>query len=144
MTSSNRQDTPTAIPAVTSVSASEWTGLVIAVFVAAVIGLIVPSEPDRVTITIDNPTDYRLYINAHTPEDDSSTFVTIINPHATHTARGVVDLGPTWILELRTLGSAAGNLTVSHRDLTKATYTIPAEIDRQLKARRIPTNTPAP
>ena len=78
MTTPNRHDTPTPIPAVTPVTASEWTGLVIAVLVTTVIGLILPVEPDRVTITIHNSTDYRLYIDAYTPDD---------HPHHPHRPR---------------------------------------------------------
>jgi len=112
----------------------EWWGLVIAVVVTAVIGVALPPEPERVRVTIENPTDHRLYINSSTPDDGSVHYVAVIDPRSTATSDPVVDRGESWVLHLRTLGAPAGTVTVSRDDLVGGAFAIPKWVNDDLAA----------
>jgi hypothetical protein len=103
-----------------------------------------PVEPDRVTVTIDNPTDHRLYINASTPDDTSLSFVTIVGPRAIKSMPDVIDRGPIWVLHLRTLGAAAGTIEVSRADLVNGSAVIPLTINDDLAAAGVPVDVDDP
>ena len=124
--------------------AAEWWSLVGAVVVTVSIGLMLPVEPDRVTVTIDNPTDHRLYINASTPDDTSLSFVTIVGPRAIKSMPDVIDRGPIWVLHLRTLGVAAGTIEVSRADLVNGSAVIPLTINDDLAAAGVPVDVDDP
>lgn len=124
--------------------AAEWWSLVGAVVVTVSIGLMLPVEPDRVTVTIDNPTDHRLYINASTPDDTSLSFVTIVGPGATASMRDVIDRGAIWVLHLRTLGAPAGTIEVSRADLVNGSAVIPLTINGDLAAAGVPADVDDP
>ena len=120
---------------------SEWWSLAIAAAVAAAIGLLAPWEPDRVSVTIDNPTDHRLYIHPTTPTDDNQSFVLIVSPHSTATARHVIDRGEQWVLHLRTPGSSAGTITASRDELTDGSFAVPMTINEHLTLAGVPADT---
>ena len=123
-----------------STAAIERWSLVLAVAVTAVIAWIVPFEPDRLTVTIDNPTDHTLYISASTPDDPTSTFVMTAAPRSTTSMPDVIDRGDSWVLRLRTLGAAAGQLDVSRSDLEGGSVVIPLSINQELAAAGVPTD----
>lgn len=123
---------------------AEWWGLVVAVVVTVLIGWSLPYEPDRVTATVNNPTDHRLYINASTPHDASLSFVTVVEPLSTKSMPDVVDRGPRWVLHLRTPGASAGNIEVSRADLVKGSVVIPLSINDQLAASGVPSDVEVP
>ena len=125
-------------------AAAEWWSLVVAVVVTVSIGLMLPVEPDRVTVTITNPTDHRMYINASTPEDTSLSFVTIVGPRATKSMRDVIDRGAIWVLHLRTLGAPAGTIEVSTADLVNGSVVIPMTINDDLAAAGVPVDVEDP
>lgn len=121
-------------------AAAEWWSLVVAIVVTVSIGLMLPVEPDRVTVTIDNPTDHRLYINASTPDDTNLSFVTIVGPRATKSMDDVIDRGAVWVLHLRTLGAAAGTIQVSRADLVNGSAVIPLTINEDLATAGVPVD----
>lgn len=125
-------------------AAAEWWSLVGAVVVTVSIGLMLPVEQDRVTVTIDNPTDHRLYIKASTPDDTSLSFVTIVGPRASKSMPDVIDRGATWVLHLRTLGSHAGTIQVSRADLVNGSAVIPLTINDDLEAAGVPVDVDDP
>lgn len=112
----------------------EWWGLVVAVGATAVVGLALPREPDRVEVTITNPTDHRLYINSSTPEDGSITYVTVVEPRSTTISHPAIDRGDEWVLHLRTLGTPAGTIAVTRSELVDGSFTIPVSINDDLAA----------
>lgn len=116
----------------------EWWGLAVAVVVTAVIGLALPPEPDRVRVTIENPTDHRLYINSSSPDDGSINYVAVIDPRSTATSDPVVDRGISWVLHLRTLGAPAGTVTVSRDDLIDGSFAVPMWVNDDLAAAGVP------
>ncbi|WP_040494073.1 hypothetical protein [Ilumatobacter nonamiensis] len=125
-------------------AAVDWWSLIVAVVVTVSIGLMLPAEPDRVTVTIDNPSDHRLYINASTPDDASLSFVTIVGPRATKSMPDVIDRGSTWVLHLRTAGAPAGTVEVSRADLVNGSAVIPSTIDDDLAAAGVPADVNDP
>ena len=125
-------------------AAAEWWSLLVAVMVTVSIGLMLPHESDRVTVTIDNPTDHRLYINASTPQDTTLSFVTIVGPRAAKSMPDVIDRGPTWVLHLQTLGATAGTIEVSRRDLVNGSVVIPLSINDELAAADVPVDVEDP
>ncbi len=123
-----------------STTAIEHWSLVLAVTVTAVIAWLVPFEPDRLTATIDNPTDHTLYISASTPDDPTSTFVMTAAPRSTTSMPDVIDRGDSWVLRLRTVGAPAGQLDVSRSDLEGGSVVIPLSINEELAAAGVPTD----
>ena len=121
----------------------EWWGLVVAVAATAVIGLALPHEPDRVEVTITNPTDHRLYINSSTADDGSISYVTVVEPRSTSTSHPAIDRGDNWVLHLRTLGTPAGTMTVTRSELIDGSFTIPISINDDLAAAGVPDDLPA-
>jgi hypothetical protein len=122
----------------------EWWGSAVAVVVTVSIGLMLPHDPDRVSVTIDNPTDHLLYINATTPEDPTLSFVTIIGPRAVTSMPDVVDRGATWVLQLRTSGAPAGTIEVSRADLVNGSVRIPLSVNDELAAAGVPVDVEDP
>lgn len=117
---------------------TDWWSLVVAAIVTATIGLSLPHEPDRVTVTIDNPLDHRLYVDASAPDDPGRTFVMIIEPRSTRSMPHVIDRGDEWVLHLRTRGAPAGTLTVSGADVAAGPITIPASVGDALVDAGVP------
>lgn len=115
-------------------AAAEWWGLAVAVAVTVAIGLLLPWEPDRVAVTITNPTDHLLYITTSTPSDDSSSQVLVVGPRSTATADDVIDRGSQWVLDVRTLSSSAGTVETSRSELVDGSFTIPMWINDDLAA----------
>ncbi|MGB0112584.1 MAG: hypothetical protein WBP59_05145 [Ilumatobacteraceae bacterium] len=125
----------TAPPATaTSTSRSETTWLLITAAVVLLIGVLLPLGPDRVDVTIQNPTDYLLYVSASTPVDDTLTPVAIVSPRTTLDVSDVIDRGDAWVLHVRSPGSDAGVLTVERASLLGGDYTIPTIIGDELAA----------
>ena len=125
-------------------AAAEWWGLAVAVAVTVAIGLLLPWEPDRVTVTITNPTDHVLYINTSTPSDDSLSQVLVVGARSTATADDVIDRGSQWVLHVRTLGTAAGTLETSRSELVDSSFTIPMWINEELAAAGVAPNVTDP
>lgn len=123
----------------------EWRGLAVAVVATAVIGVALPHEPERVEVTITNPTDHRLYINSSTPDDGSISYVTVVEPRTTTTSHPAIDRGDSWVLHLRTLGTPAATLTATRSELLDGSFTIPISINDDLAAAGVhPDVAPAP
>ena len=125
-------------------AAADWWSLCAAVLVTVVFGLALPHEPDRVTVSIENPTDHLLYIKASTPHDDTTSLVTIVGPRSTKVMPDVIDRGPSWVLHLRTLGAPAGTIEVSRTDLVNGSVVIPIAINDQLAAAGVPADIDGP
>jgi hypothetical protein len=125
-------------------AAVESWSLVIAVAVTVAIGLTLPWEPDRISVTITNPTDHRLYIHASTPDDGSLSAVTVVSPRSAVTANDVLDRGPRWVLHLRTLGSPAGTIEAARTELMDGSFTVPISINDDLAAIGVPVDLPDP
>ena len=111
-----------------------WGALVIAVCLAIGFGVALPDGPSTITATVHNPTDYRLYIKASTPTDDTLSFVGVVGPGATLESPHVIDRGGDWILHLRTLGSPAGEIAVTRNELTSGSVRIPDSVTDDLEA----------
>lgn len=118
----------------------EWWGLAVAVLITAVIGVLLPHEPSRVRVTIDNPTDHRLYIRASTPDDGSLSQVAVIEPRSSSTSHPVLDRGDPWVLHVRTLGSPAATMQVPRAELVDGSFTMPISINATLAAAGVPTD----
>ena len=110
---------------------AEWSALFVAVAVTVVIGLLLPYEPDRVTVVIENPTDQVLYLHASTPDGRSRTMVGIISPQST-IVRDVIDRGPDWVLHVETAGVSSGLVDVSRSELVGGSFAIPIGFDGEV------------
>ena len=115
-----------------------------AVAVALLIALLLPHEPDRVAVTIDNPSDHQLYISASSPEDPTLSFVATVGPRTTTSTSDIIDRGSIWMLHLRTLGASAGSIEVSRADLVSGDVTIPLSINDDLAAAGVPVDVEGP
>jgi hypothetical protein len=115
-------------------AAAESWSLVIAVAVTVAVGLFLPWEPDRVSVTVTNPTDHLIYVTTSTPSDGSLTQVIAVAPRSTTTAHDVIDRGSQWVLHLRTRGASAGTLETSRPELLGGSFTIPLWINDELAA----------
>lgn len=120
-----------------------WGALVIAVCIAIGFGVALPTGPPTVTATVHNPTDYRLYVKASTPSDDTLSFVGVVGPDGTLESE-VIDRGSDWILHLRTLGSPAGEIAVTRSELTSGTVRIPDSVTDDLRAAGVKPIAAAP
>ena len=120
-----------------------WGALLIAVCIAIGFGVALPTDPPTVTATVHNPTDYRLYIKASTPTDDTLSFVGVVGPDATLES-DVIDRGDDWILHLRTLGSPAGEIVVARSELTGGSVRIPDSVTDDLQASGVKPIAAAP
>lgn len=121
-------------------AAAERVWLVAVAAIVSVVALLLPHEPDRVDLTMQNPTDYLLYISASTPDDTTMTPVAIISPRTAVEVTDVIDRGADWVLHVRAPGVDAGVLAVARTDLLDGTYTIPAAIGDQLVADGVVTD----
>ena len=110
---------------------AEWSALFVAVAVTVVIGLLLPYEPDRVTVVIENPTDQVLYLHASTPDGRSRTMVGIISPQST-IVRDVIDRGPDWVLHVETAGVSSGLVDVSRSELVGGSFAISIGFDGEV------------
>jgi len=110
----------------------EWGALLIAVVVTVGIGLLLPWEPERVTVVIENPTDELRYLHASTRDDGTRTMVGIASPGST-IVRDVIDRGPEWILHVETAGVSSGLVEVSRTELVAGSFAIPVGFDGGLQ-----------
>ncbi len=119
----------------------EWWSFAIAFVVMLAIAIVLPVGPDRVSVTIINPTDHRLYITSSTPTDDTRSSVLVVSPRSTATAHDVIDRGPRWVLHLRTLGASAGTIEATRTELSGGSFAVPESINDDLARAGIPTDT---
>lgn len=110
---------------------AEWSALLVAVAVTVVIGLLLPYEPDRVTVVIENPTDRLLYLHASSPDEGTRTMVGIVSPQST-IVREVIDRGPDWVLHVETAGVSSGLLDVARSELVGGGFAIPIGFDAEV------------
>jgi hypothetical protein len=108
--------------------AESWS-LVIAIAITVAVGLLLPWEPDRVSVTVTNPTDHLISVTTATPSDSSLTQVITVAPRSTTTAHDVIDRGSLWVLHLRARGASAGMLEISRSELLGGSFTIPTWIN---------------
>lgn len=120
----------------------EWWGLAVAVVTTAVIGVSLPSGPDRIRPVVSNPTDHRLYIRASTPDEASTTLLAIVEPRSTWLGHPAIDRGPAWVLHVRTLGASAGTVDATRTELLDGSFTVPISVNDDLAAAGVPADVP--
>jgi hypothetical protein len=117
---------------------AEFWSVVIAVVITVAVGLVLPWEPERVSVTVANPTDHLIYVTTSTPTNASLTQVIAVPPRSATTADDVIDRGSQWVLHFRTRGASAGTLETSRSELLGGSFTIPTWINDELAARGVP------
>jgi len=130
-----------AVP-VRSGSRRVLVGVLLAVVAIAVVVLAqrMPEPHKAPAITIDNPSDYAVTIEATGADGTGWTAVAIVDPHSTRVAREVIDQGPVWSLRFSSQGVEFTDHEMTRRDLAAADwhYSIPAEIGDQLAESGVP------
>ena len=142
MTTINKRTSSDRSPMLTA--GAEWRILAILAIAVFAIGMTLPRGPDRVDVTIDNPTDYRLYIEASSPGDTASTHVVVVGPQTIVTTRDVIDRGAEWVLDIRSSGSAAGTLHVDREALVDGTFVVPSWVGDDLHDADVPSEVESP
>lgn len=117
----------------------------VAVLTAGVIGALLCAvlirEPMRIDqVTVTNPTDYELIVQARGAPDQAWMPVVVLGPGASVPVAEVIDQGGTWTFRLAGQGADAGTFDVSRDQLRDAgwRFDIPASVGEQLRERGIP------
>jgi len=117
----------------------------VAVLAACVIGALLCAvlirEPVRIDqMTVNNPTDYELIVQARGGPDQAWMPLVVLAPGATASMDDVIDQGGTWTFRLAGQGEDAGTFDVSRDQLRDAGWrlAIPPTIGDQLRVRGIP------
>ena len=98
-------------------------------------------EPDKApAITIDNPSDYAVTIEATGPDGKGWMTIGIIDPGSTKLAREVIDQGSVWSLRFTSQGRDFDGFEVSRSQLAADGwhYTVPTQIGDQLAEAGVP------
>jgi|SRR3954451_7072042 hypothetical protein len=117
-------------------------GVLLAVVAVAVVVLAqrMPAPHKAPGITIDNPSDYAVTIEATGADGTGWMSVAIVDPHSTYLAREVIDQGSVWSLRFTSQGVEFSDHQVTRSDLAAEGwhYTIPSEIGDQLAEAGVP------
>jgi hypothetical protein len=115
--------------------------LLVVIAVAAVaLGQRLPAPTKAPTITIDNPTDYAMTIEASGSGHEGWVGIVIVEARGTTTATEVVDQGSNWSLRITSQGHVFDEIEVSREQLSDAgwRYTVPSDIGDQLAEAGVP------
>ncbi|MGZ4695737.1 MAG: hypothetical protein ACXWA3_19095 [Acidimicrobiales bacterium] len=130
-----------AVP-VRSSSRRVLVGIAIAVVAVAVIALAqrMPAPGKAPPISLVNPSDYAVTIEASGPGTNGWVTIGIISPRTTTVSREVVDQGPDWSLRFTSQGQDFDGYEVSRDQLASDGwhYTVPSEISGQLADAGVP------
>ena len=121
-----------ARPATSGPTRPELIWLFVVAAIVFIVALLLPHEPDRLDVTMENPSDYLLYVSASSPADDTLTPVAIISPRTSVEITGVLDRGADWVLHISAAGRDAGSVAVDRADLVDGAYAIPSAIGDRL------------
>jgi hypothetical protein len=124
--------------------AASWRGIVtsdlVAIVIASIAALVLTSwlvaMPDRVSLTVDNGTDYELTIEATSTDHDGWLPVMVIEPGREQTKDGVIDQGSDWVLRFTGQGHDGGEITVTREQLQTDGwhFTVPSDVADRLEA----------
>lgn len=119
--------------------ASDRGGDIISLFVAtsmaaalliAVSSLLV--DHDRVTMTLDNPSEYEISVAVRTPHEGTLTRLGTLGPGSTRTVTGVIDPGDEWHFEFSYAGVDGGMLTVPAEIGAAGPIVVPEHVSERL------------
>jgi hypothetical protein len=136
--------TPTwrrAVP-VRSGSRRVLVGILLAVVALAVAVLAqrMPEPHKAPAISIDNPSDYAVTIEATGPDGKGWMTIGIVDPGSTTVAREVIDQGSVWSLRFTSQGRDFDGFEVTRSQLASDgwQYTVPTQIGDQLAEAGVP------
>jgi hypothetical protein len=98
-------------------------------------------EPAKApALSIDNPNDYAVTVEASGPGPDGWVTVAIVGPRSSYVAREVIDQGSTWSLRFTSQGRGFDGYEVDRHDLAAAgwTYDVPTDVGGQLAEAGVP------
>lgn len=103
--------------------------LIVAAIAATIALLAITSSmltgPDRVDLTIENPTAYHLSVEVRGAEDGSVHRLGTVSSESTRDLTGVIDQGEMWWFEFSYGGVIAAELTVSQSTLEAGPVVVP-------------------
>jgi hypothetical protein len=96
--------------------------------------LLVPGEPGRVDLAIDNPTDHDISVAARGGDDDGWQPIATLEASSARSIEDVYDHGGRWVFRLSGRGRGVLDLTVSRADLEAAGWSleVPVRLNQQL------------
>jgi hypothetical protein len=89
-----------------------WLDLALAVGVALVVSIVLPTQPSRVDLQISNPTDYDLTVYATDEGRDGWDTLGTVERGVTTTMQDAFDRGDVWVLRFRGQGVDGGELRI--------------------------------
>jgi hypothetical protein len=98
-------------------------------------------EPTKApALTIDNPNDYAVTVEASGQGPDGWVTIAIVEPRRSTIAREVIDQGSGWSLRFTSQGREFPPFEIPRRDLaaTGWSYAIPTEVGAQLTEAGVP------
>jgi hypothetical protein len=98
--------------------------LIVAVAIGLAVALLLPHLPRTVDVTVSNPTEFDLTVEATGAHHDGWMPVGIVDARATIPIADVVDQGHTWILRFTGQGIDAGEVRFHRSDLEHASWHI--------------------
>ncbi len=124
-------------------------GLAVAV-VAAVAAIVVLfaitssllTGPERIDVTIENPTAYTLDVKVRGGDDGPVHELGPIGSGSTRAFAGVIDQGETWVFEFGYGGVLAGELTVEKSQVEAGPLIVPESAEAVLDEADLPPPTP--
>ncbi len=103
------------------------TLIVGAVLLAAVIALL--ADPDRVDVTIENPTSFDVDVGLRSADGGNRHALGTVDPGSSKSLSSVIDQGERWLFEFSYGGVDAPPLEVSRDVVTKGTVVVPGVVE---------------
>jgi len=129
-----------------SVVQHDFVVVLVAGVIAALACAVLLREPSRIDqLTVSNPTDYELTVQARGGPDQAWTPILVLGPGRTEPALDVIDQGSTWTFRFSGQGRDAGSFDVTRDQLREAGWRleIPTALGDGLRERGAPP-TPQP
>lgn len=104
------------------------TLIVGAVLIAAVNSLL--ADPDRVDLTVENPTAFDVTVDVRSAEGGGRLGLATIDPGTSKSLSGVIDQGERWFFEFSYGGVNAPPLEVSRDVVTAGPVVVPAIVEQ--------------
>jgi hypothetical protein len=109
--------------------------LIVAVAIGIAVALFLPHLPRTVDVTVSNPTEFDLTVEATGAHRDGWMPVGIVEAHSTMPIDDVVDQGHTWILRVTGQGVVGGEIRLDRSQLQHDSWriVIPASIGERIR-----------
>lgn len=100
-------------------------------------------DPDRIDLTIENPTGYRVHVEVRPTDGGSRLGLGTVSPDGSKTFPEVIDQGESWLFVYTYAGVTSPPVELSRESITDDTVVIPDSFAEQLRDAGLDPSAPS-